>query len=110
MSKKQTKGIALIFGNTVMLYGIIFSLIAILQKVFPYEFLKTFVDDPEDQVDGKTAEEKKAEWEKEQKSNMKKQWFCYLGLAIPVSVVFAIVNKKIEEKYDLPLFKIVKKK
>lgn len=109
MSKKQAKGIALICGNIVMLYGVIFSLIAILEKVFPYEWIKIFVDDPEDQVDGKTAEEKRDEWKKEQEKNMKKQWFCYLGLAIPVSIVFMIVNKKIEEKYDLPLFKIVKK-
>ena len=109
MSKKQAKGIALICGNTVMLYGFLFSLVAILQKVFPYEFIKFFVDDPEDQVDAKTAEEKKKEWEKEQKSNMKKQWCCYLGIAIPASILFAVLNKKIEKDHDLPLFKIVKK-
>lgn len=106
MSKKQAQGIALIFGNTICLYGFIFSLIAILQKVFHYEVIRLSADGSDD----KTVEEQKEEWEKEQKSNMKKQWYCYFGIAIPVSILFAIVNKKIEEKYDLPLFKVVKNK
>lgn len=109
MSKKQAQGIALICGNSVALYGIIAAIAIMCEKLFPYELFKVFVDDPEDQEDAKTAEEKKDEWKKEQKKNIIKQWFCYLALSIPVSIAFAILNKKIEKEHDLPLFKIVKK-
>lgn len=109
MTKKQAKGIALIFGNAVMLYGIIAAIAIMCEKLFPCEWIRIFVDDPEDQEDAKTAEEKRDEWKKEQKKNMTKQWFCYLALSIPVSIAFVILNKKIEKDHDLPLFKIVKK-